>query len=102
MSLTIVFNVFSALLLLLQLAACDIHHGGITVRENSEDCELEISYLDIQFFCHNAERPAFYIGKGDFVAIDHLGNFDINDTITEKVNFILVHFSFPVGSFRYL
>jgi len=95
MSLRIVFKVFSALLLLLQLAACDIHHGGITVRENSEDCELEISYLDIQFFCHNAERPAFYIGKGDFVAIDHLGNFDINDTITEKVPLNEFNFDLP-------
>jgi hypothetical protein len=72
--------------LFFQLAACDIfRYGGITLRENSDDCELEISYLDIQFFCHNAERPSFYIGKGDFIAVDHLGNFDINDTITEKV-----------------
>ena len=37
-------------------------------------------------FCHTTERPAFSLGIGDFVAVDHLGNFDINDTIIQKVN----------------
>ena len=39
-----------------------------------------------QIFCHTTERPAFSLGIGDFVAVDHLGNFDINDTIIQKVN----------------
>ena len=38
-----------------------------------------------QIFCHTTERPAFSLGIGDFVAVDHLGNFDINDTIIQKV-----------------
>jgi len=87
--------VVSVLLLLFQFSVCDIQHGGITIRENTEDCELEVSYLDIQFFCHNAERPSFYMGKGDFIAVDHLGNFDINDTITEKVALREFEFNLP-------
>ena len=75
------------LFLILRLTFGHIQHGGIKLELNSEDCEFEISYLDIQFFCHNSERPSFYIGKGDFIAIDHLGNFDLNDTIIEKVIF---------------
>ena len=46
-------------------------------------------------FCHTTERPAFSLGIGDFVAVDHLGNFDINDTIIQKVNKFHSHvFSF--------
>ena len=79
----------TVLFLFLQITFCHFQHGGIKLELNSEDCELEISYLDILFFCHNSERPSFYIGKGDFIAIDHLGNFDLNDTITEKVERIV-------------
>jgi len=57
--------------ILLQSVTAATKHGGITLREHTEDCDLEISYLDIQFFCHTAERPSFYIGKGEFVAVDH-------------------------------
>ena len=89
------------LFLILRLTFGHIQHGGIKLELNSEDCEFEISYLDIQFFCHNSERPSFYIGKGDFIAIDHLGNFDLNDTIIEKVIFFywLWHQLCCLGSF---
>ena len=43
-----------------------------------------------QILCHTTERPAFSLGIGDFVAVDHLGNFDINDTIIQKVRADLV------------
>lgn len=82
--------------LVFQSVTCATKHGGITLREHTEDCELDISYLDIQFFCHNADRPSFYIGKGEFVAVDHLGNFDINDTIIEMVP--LDEFTFDLPS----
>ena len=46
------------------------------------------SFFNFQLFCHTTERPAFSLGIGDFVAVDHLGNFDINDTIIQKVKHI--------------
>ena len=48
-------------------------------------------------FCHTTERPAFSLGIGDFVAVDHLGNFDINDTIIQKVNKFHSHVFFHFG-----
>ena len=53
---------------------------------NSKCIFTEIVYHDIQFVCHTAERPSFYIGKGVFDAVYYVGNYDINDTIIEKVN----------------
>ena len=50
-----------------------------------------------QIFCHTTERPAFSLGIGDFVAVDHLGNFDINDTIIQKVNKFHSHVFFHFG-----
>ena len=50
-------------------------------------------------FCHTTERPAFSLGIGDFVAVDHLGNFDINDTIIQKVNKFHSHVFFSFRSF---
>ena len=62
-----------------------LEHNGITVKFNTEECELEILYLDIQFSCHSKDRPAFFIGRGDFDAVYYTGNYEINDTITEWV-----------------
>ena len=62
-----------------------LEHNGISVNFNTEECELEILYLDIQFICHSKDRPAFFIGKGDFDAVYYTGNYEINDTITEWV-----------------
>ena len=62
-----------------------LEHNGITVKFNTEECELEILYLDIQFICHSKDRPAFFIGRGDFDAVYYTGNYEINDTITEWV-----------------
>ena len=58
-----------------------LEHDGITVNFNTEECELEILYLDIQFICHSEARPAFFIGKGDFDAVYYTGNYEINDTV---------------------
>ena len=58
----------------------------LSIREESSHViKIEILYFDIQFFCHSADRPAFFMGKGEFEAIYYTGNYDINDTIVEKV-----------------
>ena len=58
----------------------------MSIREKSSHViQIEILYFDIQFFCHSADRPAFFMGKGEFEAIYYTGNYDINDTIVEKV-----------------
>ena len=49
----------------------------------------DITFSGIQFFCHTAENPSFQIGKGEFDAVYYTGNYDINDTITEKVTYFL-------------
>ena len=81
-----------------------LRYNGITVNLDTEECEFgkfnqnvewfmrvyiaEILYLDIQFFCHTKERPSFFIGKGNFDAVYYVGNYDLNDTIDEKVMYI--------------
>ena len=67
-----------------------LKHNGITVNFNTEECELEILYLDIQFICHSKDRPAFFIGRGEFDAVYYTGNYEINDTVTEWVWIILL------------
>ena len=62
-----------------------LEHNGITVNFNTEECELEILYLDIQFICHSKDRPAFFIGRGEFDAVYYTGNYEINDTVTQWV-----------------
>merc|ERR1711892_914112 len=68
-----------------QLAASD-GSSILSINSESGDCDLEIAYLNTRLFCHTNDRPAFSMGKGVFEAVDHLGNFDINDTILEKVD----------------
>ena len=62
-----------------------LKYNGITVNFNTEECELEILYLDIQFICHRKDRPAFFIGRGEFDAVYYTGNYEINDTVAEWV-----------------
>ena len=50
-----------------------------------KDCNLELSYLNITLICHRFDRPAVRLGVGAFNAVDHLGNFDLNDTVLETV-----------------
>ena len=66
-----------------------LEHNGIAVNFNTEECELEILYLDIQFICHRKDRPAFFIGRGEFDAVYYTGNYEINDTVTEWVRISL-------------
>ena len=67
-------------------AFADLSGTFLSIREESSHViKIEILYFDIQFFCHSADRPAFFMGKGEFEAIYYTGNYDINDTIVEKV-----------------
>ena len=70
---------------------------AVQVRQATEDCELEILYFDIQLFCHTSERPAFQLGRGEFSAEDHLGNFQLNDTILQKVKMLIWAFGDTIG-----
>jgi len=87
------------LLLFVSSTSAFISHGSITVRKDIDGCDWDIAYSGIQIFCHTTERPAFTLGIGDFVAVDHLGNFDINDTIIQKVELSEVDFSLPSVEF---
>lgn len=59
--------------------------ASVSVNRTDEDCDLQLSYLDIALICHKQDRPAVRIGIGEFSAEENLGNFALNDTVVEMV-----------------
>merc|ERR1719431_1690971 len=84
-----------SLVLLASLVPLALGLEGLTVTKETDDCDLEISFKDIILFCHTEQRPAFSMGSGEFQAADHLGNFDLNDTILKKVDLVSFTVNLP-------
>lgn len=49
-----------------------------------DDTGFEISFNGLKVLEHSASRPLLELGNGEFEAIFHKGDYDLNDTINER------------------